>query len=56
MTFYHHYKNGFLPSGGGLLDQCETFSKAVLVIDSVIEEVAEEERRKLAAKLKKGKF
>ena len=33
MKFYSHYKNGFLPESGGILDQAPEFLNAMETID-----------------------
>lgn len=42
MRYYRHYKNGFLPVHGGLMDQATKFLKAMAIIDSAIEETRRE--------------
>jgi hypothetical protein len=35
-TAYPHYKNGYLPCAGGLLDQSATFLDAINIVDRTI--------------------
>ncbi|MBI5427543.1 MAG: hypothetical protein HZA02_04600 [Nitrospinae bacterium] len=43
---YRHYKNGFLPVSGGILDQTNPFLQAMEIVESA---VAEYEERRAAA-------
>ena len=36
MQFYYHYKNGYLPVQGGILDQSAKFLKAMTIIENTI--------------------
>lgn len=36
MQFYHHYKNGYLPVQGGILDQSSKFLEAMDIIENEI--------------------
>lgn len=38
IKFYGHYKNGWLPAEGGLLDQTARFLSAMAIIESVVSE------------------
>lgn len=46
--YYRHYKNGFLPCGGGLSNQPSKFMEIVGLVDSIRQEV--EARRDEAGK------
>lgn len=39
MDLYTHYKNGFLPTAGGVLDQPSVFNKAMLIMDGTINKI-----------------
>lgn len=44
LKYYGHYKNGYLPAEGGLLDQTARFLRAMEIIDSVIDEYRQEKQ------------
>jgi hypothetical protein len=48
MRFYIHYKNGYLPIPGGVLDQSNTFLAACEILDKQIADIQkhQEERNK----------
>jgi hypothetical protein len=35
---YSHYKNGYLPVAGGILDQSNLFLRAMEIIDNLVRE------------------
>jgi hypothetical protein len=48
---YRHYRQGFLPGAGGILDQQERHLEMIETIDAVLAEIEAEE----AEKKKRGK-
>lgn len=44
IKYYGHYKNGYLPADGGMLDQTARFLRAMEIIDSVINEYRQEKQ------------
>jgi len=44
LSFYSHYKNGFLPDSGGLLEQAATFLDAMNIIASAVTEAESAEQ------------
>lgn len=36
LAMYRHYKNGYLPFSGGIMDQPEAFAEAMAIIDSAV--------------------
>jgi len=50
LRFYGHYKQGFLPNEGGLLDQPLKYLQAMEVIHAAMNEMHIEEMRKNANK------
>lgn len=62
ISLYRHYKNGFLPSTGGVLDQPQVFLEAMEAIETQIEknqrEAAERasRRQKVSNIARRGKL
>lgn len=50
---YRHYKDGFLPVSGGILDQAPKMMRAMSAMSTVLEELREEASVKARAKAKK---
>ena len=38
LRMYSHYKNGFLPVSGGILDQTNHFNRSMEIIDGLVQE------------------
>jgi hypothetical protein len=48
-------KDGFLPAPGGMGEQSETFVQAIRVIDAIVGEVRERERKAHEEELKRNR-
>jgi hypothetical protein len=45
-SFYTHYKNGYLPASGGVLDQTARFLRMMEIIQSAVTDYEQEETKR----------